>query len=150
MTTFIGLHTPNLSSLIRNLSNNMRMLCFMTSCTKLHLTLTYISPIGLQAFHTNHFFDWVPCGVYPNHACRHFPHNIGTPLISFSLSKWRFSCSLNGNIDSSPCLTVTLTIEPRTVEKIWARSPISLNRMSFWCLFLEPHTTQIQVSMYDE
>ena len=35
-----------------------------------------------------------------------------------------------------------LTIEPRRmVSRFWAHSPISLEHMSFWCLFLDPHIT---------
>ena len=75
----------------------------------------------------------------PNHAHSHLPCKFSELIwISYSLSKWRFSYSLSDHIDPSQLM---LTIEPRMVSIFWARSPISLEHISFWCPFLDTHLT---------
>ena len=71
--------------------------------------------------------------------CSCFPHMKFVELIwiSYSFSKWRFSCSWNGHIGSPP---VMLTMEPGLIIIFWAHNPTSSKYISpFWYLFLESH-----------
>ena len=57
--------------------------------------------------------------------------------MSYSSSNWRFSFSWHRHFSSLP---IMLTIEPsRMVNTFRARSSISFEQMSLWCVFLDPH-----------
>ena len=60
--------------------------------------------------------------------------------ISYSLSKWRFSCSSKWLCSPSP-LTIVLTIEAIMVVVFGACSLVSFKLVSFWYPFLELQLT---------
>jgi hypothetical protein len=69
-------------------------------------------------------------------------------ILFYILSKWRFSCSLNGH---TKFLQIRLTMEPKMVIIFWACYPTCFNDKSFWNPFLEPHklhTTQRRTLKY--
>lgn len=51
--------------------------------------------------------------------------------------KWKFLCSSNGHISPLNYLDHWIDNDSR----FWARRPISLKHVSFWCLFSYPHLT---------
>ena len=55
--------------------------------------------------------------------------------ISYSISKWRFSCSLNNHI----CPRIYVDVELKMVIIFEACSSISFKHMNFWYMFLESH-----------
>lgn len=73
----------------------------------------------------------------------HFPHKFHSSWISYSSSKWRWLCSLNGHVDPP----IMLIAEPRLGIIIWAHHPIFFGHLSFWYMFLGPHQTTYHSSL---
>ena len=71
------------------------------------------------------------CLANPIHAPSHLPQFLKLTWISYSLSNWRFSCSLRGHIGGP---TIMWTFGPGVVSIFWPHSPISFKHMSFWYL----------------
>jgi hypothetical protein len=65
------------------------------------------------------------------------PHILDIMWISYSLSKWRFSCLLSGN--KGPPNHVDDW--HRILSIFYAHNWISFEYISFWYLFLDPHLT---------
>ena len=76
--------------------------------------------------------------VHPSRSRSWLPHNFWSSygyLIRYHNEI--FSCSFKWSYRPPP---IVLTIEPRMVSILWARSPISLKHMMpFWYPFLHPH-----------
>ena len=68
---------------------------------------------------------------------------------SYLLSKWRFSCSVNGHGNPPPPL-LPLIIEPRIVIIFWTQNPISLKHVSYCYSLLKPNQPTLKYGSFSK